>query len=302
MPAPGVERSSPLDLDMPASKPKEAPRPPKPSPQAVAENSGLASLPAVLAAGMVTVGTPAKKKSNLTFELSADELDSLRNSSRPAPPVPPPVPELPPAREPLPDLPGIEDDLFTPEGIGFNDAPAPIPPGPVPPAAPPVARPAPPPPPAYAPPPVAPVIEMPDRAPPLLMDVTPHSLGIETAGGYCLPLIRKGAPIPSEQNREFSTGQDGQETVAVRICQGEERGFELNQALGEIELTGLRNAPRGQVKIDVIFIIDASGTLAVRATDSDTGRAQEIRVNLLGGASEEDIASMRDRQQRLFDA
>ena len=143
------------------------------------------------------------------------------------------------------------------------------------------------------------VMTLPDADMPLLMDVTPHALSIETAGGYCQQLIRRNVPVPVEQARVFSTGSDGQDSVAIRICQGEASRFQDNQPLGEIELRGLRSAPRGEVKIDVTFIMDASGTLAVKALDISTGRAQEIRIQLLGGASEEDIEGMRARQQRL---
>ena len=81
------------------------------------------------------------------------------------------------------------------------------------------------------------------------MDVTPHSLGIETVGGYCQHLIRRNAPIPTEQSRVFTTANDNQDSVCIRICQGEQRVYENNQTLGEIELQGLRSAPRGEVKI-----------------------------------------------------
>ncbi|MEM1414864.1 MAG: Hsp70 family protein [Myxococcota bacterium] len=134
---------------------------------------------------------------------------------------------------------------------------------------------------------------------PLLMDVTPHALGIETAGGYCQHLIRRNVPVPVEQSRIFTTAADDQESVAVRICQGEGMLFDDNQPLGEIELRDLRAAVRGAVKIDVTFIMDASGTLEVKAVDVGTGRAQQIRVQLLGGADDAAIEAMRARQQRL---
>ncbi|MCB9612950.1 MAG: Hsp70 family protein [Sandaracinus sp.] len=143
-------------------------------------------------------------------------------------------------------------------------------------------------------------LKMPDRAAPLLMDVTPHSLGIETVGGYCQHLIRRNAPIPSEQGRVFGTASDGQQVVTVRICQGESRVFKENELLGEVELSGLRAAPRGHVKIDVTFLLDASGTLDVRAIDADTGAQQTIRINLAGGADDADIARMMQRQRALL--
>ena len=145
-----------------------------------------------------------------------------------------------------------------------------------------------------------PVLEMEARAAPLLMDVTPHSLGIETAGGFSQPLIRRNAPIPTEHTRVFTTAADGQDSVVVRICQGEEKLFADNEALGEIELFGLRSGVRGRVKIEVTFMLDASGVLAVRARDLDTGKEQTIQINLKGGADDAEIDRMRERQQRLF--
>src|SRR5690606_11498233 len=102
---------------------------------------------------------------------------------------------------------------------------------------------------------------------PLLMDVTPLSLGLETVGGYCQHLIRRTTPTPTEQSRIFSTAQDGQAEVHVRICQGDARVYGENQALGSVELTRLRDAARGGVRIEVTFILDASGTLDVTAVD-----------------------------------
>lgn len=145
-----------------------------------------------------------------------------------------------------------------------------------------------------------PVVSLMDRAPPLLMDVTPHSLGIETAGGFCQHLVRRNAPIPAEQSRVFSTASDNQQMVVIRVCQGEDKIFNSNQLLGQVELTGLRVALRGQVQIDVAFQLDANGTLDVRAVDTDTGREQTIRIKLMGGASEADIERMRARQQNLL--
>jgi molecular chaperone DnaK len=139
---------------------------------------------------------------------------------------------------------------------------------------------------------VDPVVE----AAPLLLDVTPMSLGIETVGGYCEAVVRRNAAIPVEHSRVFSTGRDGQREVKVRIYQGESRRLVDNQGLGEIELTGLRPAPRGAVKIEVAFLIDADGTLDVRAKDLATGKEQTVRVNLIGGLSEDEIRRMQDRQ------
>lgn len=146
--------------------------------------------------------------------------------------------------------------------------------------------------------PMAPAPPLP--RPPLLLDVTPHSLGVETVQGYCEHVIKRNAAIPVEQTRVFSTGTDMQESVRVLVVQGESRRIEDNQPLGEIVLSGLRQAPRGAVKIGVTFMLDADGTLGVRATDLDTGREQVIRIQLVGGMSEAEIQSLAERQQQML--
>ncbi|AKF06688.1 Hsp70 family protein [Sandaracinus amylolyticus] len=135
--------------------------------------------------------------------------------------------------------------------------------------------------------------------PPLLLDVTPHSLGVETVGGYCEHVIKRNAAIPVEQTRVFSTATDMQDSVRVRVVQGESRRLEDNQPLGEIELSGLRQALRGAVKIGVTFLMDADGTLGVKAKDLDTGREQSIRIQLVGGMSDAEIQKMAARQQQM---
>ena len=129
--------------------------------------------------------------------------------------------------------------------------------------------------------------------------MTPHSLGVETVGGYCEPVIKRNAAIPVEQTKVFSTGSDMQDAVLVRVVQGESRRLADNQPLGEIALTGLRQAARGQVKIGVTFLLDADGTLGVKARDLDTGREQSIRIQLLGAVSDDEIARMSQRQQQM---
>ena len=136
-------------------------------------------------------------------------------------------------------------------------------------------------------------------APPLLLDVTPQTLGVETVGGYCEPVIRRNAAIPVEQTRIFSTATDGQQSVQVRIVQGESRLTNENQALGEILLEGLRQAHRGAVKIGVTFVMDANGTLGVRARDLETGHEQIVRIQLIGARSEDEVRRMQERQQRM---
>jgi molecular chaperone DnaK len=143
------------------------------------------------------------------------------------------------------------------------------------------------------------VIAMPQRQAPLLMDVTPHSLGLETAGGFCRRLIRRNAPVPTEQMRTFTTARDGQDAVVVRVCQGESEQFNQNEVLGEVILDQLPPRPRGQVTIQVTFILDADGTLSVQARDAQSGRAQSIRINLRGGLDEGEVEAMRARQERM---
>ncbi len=197
------------------------------------------------------------------------------------PPPPPSPPPSPPRRSP-PNVPGGST-------LGFGKGGLPVPELPPIPAAPPM-------PPPHPRPPSAPA----RVAPPLLLDVTPHTLGVETVGGYCESVIARNAAIPVEQTRVFTTGQDDQDGVSVRIVQGESRRLQENQALGQIELTGLRRAPRGAVKISVTFLMDADGTLGVRARDLETGREQSVRINLLGGVGEDEIARMAARQDQLM--
>ncbi len=140
----------------------------------------------------------------------------------------------------------------------------------------------------------------PEPSMPLLLDVTPHSLGIETVGGFCESVIKRNAAIPVEQTRIFSTAQDNQRIVRVRIFQGESRRLDDNQGLGEIELAGLRAAPRGKVQIGVTFEISADGTLGVRAKDLETGREQSVRIKLVGGMAEDEVQAMVDRQAQML--
>jgi len=144
-----------------------------------------------------------------------------------------------------------------------------------------------------------PVIEMPEGRPPLLLDVTPQTLRIETVAGYTEVVIERNAAIPVEQSRMFSTSQDFQEVVRARVCQGESRKLVENQELGALELTGLVPQPRGKTQIQVTFLMDADGTLQVRAKDMRTGTLQSIRINLVGAVEDDEIARMQRRQQAL---
>jgi molecular chaperone DnaK len=138
--------------------------------------------------------------------------------------------------------------------------------------------------------------EPPTRAP-LLLDVTPLSLGVETVDGYCEHIIRRNSAIPAGQTKMFTTARDGQETVVVRICQGEDRHIRGNQLLGEVVLDGIRPATRGKVQIAVRFMIDADGTLQVRAQDVGTGQQQQIAIKLIGEMPEQQIEDLRERHE-----
>jgi molecular chaperone DnaK len=132
---------------------------------------------------------------------------------------------------------------------------------------------------------------------PLLLDVTPLSLGVETVDGYCEHIIRKNSAIPAGQTKMFTTARDGQETVVVRICQGEDRRVSGNQLLGEVVLDGLRPAARGKVQIAVRFMIDADGTLQVKAQDVGTGQQQQIAIKLIGELHDDQIENLRQRHE-----
>ena len=132
---------------------------------------------------------------------------------------------------------------------------------------------------------------------PLLLDVTPLSLGVETVDGYCEHIIRRNSAIPAGQTKMFTTARDRQEAVIVRICQGEDRQVSGNQLLGEVVLDGLRPAARGKVQIAVRFMIDADGTLQVRAQDVGTGQQQQIAIKLIGELAEDEIEQLTKRHQ-----
>jgi molecular chaperone DnaK len=134
---------------------------------------------------------------------------------------------------------------------------------------------------------------------PLLIDVTPLSLGVETVGGYADVLIPANSPVPCEKTRSFLTASDGQTIVSIRVAQGESKRFAENTRLGDLELSGLRSARRGEVKIAVTFELDADGILNVRARDQDTGRETTATMRLLGANTDaEDIGAMAARQAR----
>ena len=133
---------------------------------------------------------------------------------------------------------------------------------------------------------------------PLLLDVTPVSLGVMTVQGICEMLIQKNTPVPCEHSKVFTTTKDRQQEVKIQIYQGESRVAQENIYLGVLELYDIRPAPRGQVQIEVIFEIDTDGLVSVRAKDLETGLAQETRVKVSAGYSEEHIEQMHERLQK----
>ena len=135
--------------------------------------------------------------------------------------------------------------------------------------------------------------------PPVLVDVTPRALVVETAGGWCDVIVPRNSKIPCERIRAFATSTDGQTLVRVRVAQGEDAMFRQNTYLGEVELSGLRAAPRGQVTIQVRFEVDESGTLQVFATDVSTGKEAYAMLQLVGIAGAESVARMRARRVAL---
>jgi molecular chaperone DnaK len=134
---------------------------------------------------------------------------------------------------------------------------------------------------------------------PLLLDVTPRTLGVVAAGGYCEDVIERNSPVPTEQTRIFATSQDGQTEVQIRVYQGENRRIEQNQELGVIDLLGLKPAPRGRVQIEVTFIIDADGILRVSARDMVTGQQKRARISLRGQLSDEQVVKLQQRHAKL---
>ena len=131
---------------------------------------------------------------------------------------------------------------------------------------------------------------------PVLVDVTPRALVVETVGGYCDVVLPRNAKIPCERTRRFATSSDGQTSVRVRVGQGERTQFVRNTLLGEIELVGLRPANRGEVTIAVTFELDPGGSLRVRALDVGSGMQAQALLQLIAVADDEpSIASMINR-------
>jgi molecular chaperone DnaK len=132
----------------------------------------------------------------------------------------------------------------------------------------------------------------------LLLDVTPLSLGIETLGGVFTRMIDRNTTIPTKKSQVFSTAEDNQNAVTIRVFQGEREMAADNKLLGQFDLVGIPPAPRGVPQIEVTFDIDANGIVNVSAKDKGTGKEQQIRIQASGGLSDNDIEKMvREAEQ-----
>jgi molecular chaperone DnaK len=132
---------------------------------------------------------------------------------------------------------------------------------------------------------------------PLLIDVTPLSLSVETVGDFCDVLIDRNTPVPCDRTRLFSTARDFQTTVRIRVAQGEESKFSTNTCLGELELSGIPEKKRGEISIAVTFEIDVDGILNVRARDQVTGVETRAKMHLVGATDDnQEIEKMMARQ------
>jgi molecular chaperone DnaK len=126
----------------------------------------------------------------------------------------------------------------------------------------------------------------------ILLDVTPHTLGVMVAGGMFEPLIPQNTTVPTSRTKMFTTSRDNQTAVKILVMQGENERADENELLGEFILDGLRRAPAGQVEIDVTFEINADGIVSVHARDLETGQEQSITVTATSGLTKDEISQM----------
>jgi molecular chaperone DnaK len=134
----------------------------------------------------------------------------------------------------------------------------------------------------------------------LLLDVTPHSLGIMVAGGYFHRLIERNTTVPTSKSHVFTTVRDDQTSVKIVVFQGESDRAEENELLGEFVLSGLRKAPKGEVEVDVTFEISADGIVGVAAQDLETGTEQHITVTATSSLTEAEIERMANENQEFL--
>jgi molecular chaperone DnaK len=130
---------------------------------------------------------------------------------------------------------------------------------------------------------------MPAPPSPTVLDVTPRGLGLGTVARYCEELIRRNSRVPAEIKRNFTTSRDRQDTVRIRVCQGESRRIDENLVLGDLVLEGLEPRPRGETTIEVTFSMDASGILHVRARDARTGQERRASLDVHGAQSPAEV-------------
>jgi molecular chaperone DnaK len=135
----------------------------------------------------------------------------------------------------------------------------------------------------------------------LLLDVTPLSLGIETLGGIMTKMIDRNTTIPTKKTQTYSTAEDNQNAVTIRVFQGEREMAADNKLLGQFDLVGIPAAPRGVPQIEVTFDIDANGIVNVSAKDKGTGKEQQIRIQASGGLSDDDIEKMVQDAEKFAD-
>ena len=133
----------------------------------------------------------------------------------------------------------------------------------------------------------------------VVVDVVPHSFGIATVGGFCEEIIRRNTQLPAESKRVFATSRDKQDTVRIRICQGQSRRLDENLVLGDLVLSKLPQRARNESAIEVTFAIDASGMLRVHARDTVSGYEQRVSIDIIGAMSSDDVQASRERMRAI---